>query len=738
VAGSLLLLDESFRESLPLVFDFLGVPDPDLPHPQLDPELRLDKLYGLLARLIRARSDRGPALVLLEDLQWFDPGSEAFLTHLIDAVPDTRTMLLVNFRPEYGAQSAMAKARFYRQLALGPLDSDDIAELLEHRLGTDSSLRTLPPYIERRTGGNPFFIEEVVQALIGSGALVGGPGAYHMAGRIEELAVPPTVQAVIAARLDRLGEREKSVLQTASVIGVEFSQPVLERVAGFPSYEIEAALRVLVDAEFLVERSPFPDHELAFKHPLTQEVAYRSQLGDRRRRTHAAVAAAICDAYPDRLDERAAVLAHHWEQSGDGLDAARWHRRAAEWAAHNDTGAGLHHWRKVRSLIGAYPGGDDAESLALAACLGVLNLGPRHALKEAEAQALFDEGRTLAQHRGDDRSLARLLLVFARVRGVSGDVEAASALSLEAGKLAQRVGLRGLRLAAAVNLSTWATQFGDLGRSLEIIEQALVDIPTNLRVGAEHLGYSPYIWLTMHKGRLLTYMGRCDESFAALDRALVLASDNGELEIVCWAHQGHVDLAYIRGDTTAASAHARLAVETAERIGTLFSTWSAYHSLGRAHTLRGEADDAVSTLSRALTVMRERRTGLHLQALVLASLAEAHLLRGETDRARLYCEEAMDATDRDTPLAVRARTILARARRESGQGNPDHEEADLRRGLEVLESSGYRSLEPALRVELAELARARGDEAAHATEVALATGVLTAMGADSDRITAIR
>jgi tetratricopeptide (TPR) repeat protein len=380
-------------------------------------------------------------------------------------------------------------------------------------------------------------------------------------------------------------------------------------------------------------------------------------------------------------------------------------------------------------LIGAYPGDADAEGLALAACLGVLNLGPRHGLTEAEGQALFDEGRMLAQHRADDRSLARLLLVFARARGVSGDVDAASTLSLEAGKLAQRLGLRGLRLAAAVNLSTWATQFGDIRRSLEIVEEALRDVPTNLQVGAEHLGYSPYIWLAMHRGRLLTYMGRSDDAFEALDRALDLAQDNGEIEIVCWAHQGHVDLAFLRGDTTAAAAHARLAVETAERIGTLFSTWSAYHSLGRALTLRGEADEAVSALSRALTVMRRRRTGLHLQVLVLGSLAEAHLIRGETDRARFYSEEAVDATERDTPLAVRARTILARARRESGQGNPDVEERDLRSGLAVLERSGYRSLEPALRVELAGLARGRGDAATAVEELELARRGLEEMGA---------
>src|SRR5439155_4500474 len=119
--------------------------------------------------------------------------------------------------------------------------------------------------------------------------------------------------------------------------------------------------------------------------------------------------------------------------------------------------------------------------------------------------------------------LARLLLVFARFRGVSGDIEQASALSLDAAKLAEQIGLSGLRLAATVNLSSWATQFGDLRRSLDIVEQALRDVPTNPRVGSEHLGYSPYIWLVMNSVRLLAYMGRTAEADEALDRALALA-----------------------------------------------------------------------------------------------------------------------------------------------------------------------------------------------------------------------
>jgi adenylate cyclase len=730
IAGSLLLLGEQFRDSLPLVFDFLGVPDPDLPYPQLDPDARLSRLHSLVKHLISARSDRGPALILIEDLQWLDEGSTSFIGHLVDAVPDTRTFLLLNFRPEYRPDWF---ARSYRQLSLGPLDVAEIDELLAVRIGADPSLEALVPWVTRRTNGNPFFIEEIVQSLIGTGALVGQPGAYRLVGRLTQVSIPPTVQAIIAARLDRLGEREKVVLQAAAVIGPEFAQPVLARAIDLAAYELDAALRALIDGEFVVERESYPDPEYGFKHRLTQEVAYGSMLGERRRRMHAAVAQAIADAYPDRLDERSPLLAHHYEQARDNHEAALWHRRAAEWAAHNDTALGLHHWTKVRELVGAYPL-DEAETLALAACLGMLNLGPRHGLTEAQAQALFDEGRTLAEHLGDQRSLARLLLVFARVRGISGDVAGASELSTQAAKIAERVGLRGLRLAVAVNLASWATQFGDLRRSLEVVEDALREVPPNVRVGAEHLGYSPYIWLVMNRGRLLTYMGWTSEADEAFDRSFRLSREHTELEILCWTHQGSVDLAWIRGDVASASAHAHQAVETADRVGTLFARWSSYHALGRAHTLRGAGSEAIEALETALQIMRDKHTGLHLQPLVLASLAEAQIVDGDPVTAAETAREALAVArdvSNDSALGVRARTILARARRLSGERELRTEEAELRRGLRVLETTGYRSLEPAVRTELAELALLRGAAAEHEREARRAATLLAEMGAES-------
>jgi adenylate cyclase len=244
---------------------------------------------------------------------------------------------------------------YYQQLPLLPLGPEAIAELLGDLLGNDRSLDRLRALIQERTGGNPFFIEEIVQSLIETGALAGARGAYRLVRPAEEVGLPATVQSVLAARIDRLPEREKRVLQTASVIGKKFSEPILKRVADLGDGDLSAALHALTSAEFLYQESLYPEAEYAFKHPLTQEVAYRSQLSERRAGVHGAVARAIEEIDSGNLGEGAALLAYHWEHAGEAREAAKWHRRAAEWVGLNNSADALRHWGSVKELLDTPP-----------------------------------------------------------------------------------------------------------------------------------------------------------------------------------------------------------------------------------------------------------------------------------------------------------------------------------------------------------------------------------------------
>jgi predicted ATPase len=274
IAGRMLLLDETLAESLRLVFEFLGVPDPERPSLPLGPEARQRQLIDLIRRLARARSAREPAVLMFEDLHWFDGASEDYVESVVvEIAPGNRTLVLLNFRPEYHA--TWMQRSYYQQLPLLPLSLDAINELFADLLGSDPSLRRLREVIQDRTGGNPFFIEEIVQSLVETGAVVGSRSMYRLATPVEAVGLPATVESVLAARIDRLPEREKLVLQTASVIGKTFAEPILQRVADLGDGELPAALHALTRAEFLYQESLYPEAEYTFKHPLTQEVAYR-------------------------------------------------------------------------------------------------------------------------------------------------------------------------------------------------------------------------------------------------------------------------------------------------------------------------------------------------------------------------------------------------------------------------------------------------------------------------------
>jgi len=429
IAGRMVLLDLGFADALPLIFDFLGVADPQRPAPQLDPDARQRQILAVMRKVIQSISEEQPTVTLVEDLHWLDDASGEFLAHMVDARHGSRNLLLLNFRPEYRAE--WMQKSWYRQIPLTPLGKEAIAELLADLLGTDPSIATLARPIHARTGGNPFFTEEVAQTLIESGHLQGERGAYRLVTPIEKLAVPATVQAVLAARIDRLPEREKRLLQTASVIGKDFPEPLLAEVAELPAGELKASLAALHRAEFIHEQALYPVVEYSFKHPLTQDVALGSQLKERRRQVHAAVAQAIEQQHPEHLDERAPLLAHHWEESGEALSAARWHRRAAEWAGRTDFAAATHHWGRVRALLRDLSNDREAAALGIAACMQLLNVSWRVGTGLDEASALLEEGQTLANAIGDRRAHLYLSMVYGRARCSDGDVVAYLALAIE-------------------------------------------------------------------------------------------------------------------------------------------------------------------------------------------------------------------------------------------------------------------------------------------------------------------
>ena len=582
IAERFVLLDESLRESLPLIFDLLGVPDPERPVPPMDPAKRQRQLHTVVKRVTQLFGRQQPAVVFLEDLHWFDGASEGFLEPIIEALPGTQGLVLVNFRPGYHA--AWMQKSYYQQLPLLPLGPGAIAELLRELLGTDPSLAILADRIGEQAGGNPFFIEEVVQALAETGSLEGAKGAYRLVGPAADLRLPPTVQAVLAARIDRLAEREKGVLQTAAVIGREFTEPILRRVVELPEAELTAALQRLTAAEFIYEEALVAEPGYTFKHPLTQEVAYGSQLGERRARVHAEVKRAIADLHRDRLDEKAALLAQHWEASGDALEAAGWHDRAARWAARSQVMEAVQHYRKVRELVQKAADSCEAADLDLRACLRLLEVAYAVGPAEEEARVLYSVGKDLATRKGDLRILALLSSAYAEFLAGYGLSEESLRYGEEALALAERRGDPWLKLMTRVGLLR-ASLYGRPQRGLNVAEEGLELSEAELERTPPPADTPPYGWFRAHlffyKGEFLCLLGRPKEAEGWFLRAIALVREAGDLALLASFHSAAAEPLYgMLGDASAMLTHAREAVQGAERLEAPAVIANAYRSLG--------------------------------------------------------------------------------------------------------------------------------------------------------------
>jgi len=702
IAGRLLLLDPEFAEFLPILFEFFGVPDPERPAPRMDADAKQRQVFAVTRRVVQGTQQGGERIVaLIEDLHWMDSVSETFLEQWVDAVAGSGFLLLVNFRPEYTA--GWTSKSYYRQIPLAPLGADAVRELLDDMLGCDPSIDGLADAIHQRTGGNPFFTEEVVQNLIESGQLEGTSGSYRLVTPVASLEVPPTVKALLAARMDRLGEREKAVLQAAAVIGKEFAEPILQAAIEEPAEQVREALHALKEAEFVYEQQLYPVVEYAFKHPLTQEVALGSQLQDRRRRTHAAVARAIEQANADRLDESAALIAHHYEEAGEAAAAARWHAAAAVWCGMKDVRATLDHWRRARSLAGV-----EQTTLAVTAASQILALGWRLGASEEETEQLFEEARALARGADDLPALASLTANYGGYRGINlGITHEYIRYSLDAVHIADETGDLALRCGTRSYLIYAYLHGGLVEPGIAACNELEELAGGDPHLGADVAGYSPLVGVAHCRTGLQARRGDTIDFRAAFGAARQAALDHGYPEMVVWIRWDQLQIAAALRDEDGAAAWARESREHAEGLGS-FSIMMSGVALARELGFAGDPKAKLEMVRDALEVVRDLGASSN-ETEALQMVAEAQLALGQVDAARRSAAQSTAlTTERGTyGFSLPAFGTLARA--QLALGEPA---AEIERTLDAyaaaIEHTGMRVWErelAELRESLAERAR---------------------------------
>jgi class 3 adenylate cyclase/tetratricopeptide (TPR) repeat protein len=667
IAGRALLLDASFADDLPLLFDFLGVPDPERPVPQMSPEARQRALADVLCKLVGNPSRKKALMLVFEDLHWVDDGSQTMLQGLIDGFGGTRTLVLANYRPEY--TPSWSGDDCWQALELAPLRQEDTRELLRDLAGEDPSLDGLDEPIHERTGGNPFFIEEIVRELSESGYLEGERGSYRLAKPIEGAGVPVTVQAVLAARIDRLDPDAKQLLQVASVLGKEVSEEALAMSAGLDAEAMERSLHDLVEGGFLYEAELYPQRLLAFRHPLTREVAYGTQLAEQRARTHAAAARALIELNPgDRWDELAALIADHLRQGGQPLEAARWSARAAHWAGHSRPHDALRLWHDVMELAAELDESEEVAALAIHSRLLQLQYAWRVGMSREEEARLAAEAEEIAKRQNDLHSLVLLKVATAVRPGLPHYGPDWIEAVRETVALADQTEDRHLRAAVRGAGAYAYLCVADFDGFERILDEMLEIVGEDGSVGAGIILGSPIAWGLMGKGMIRRERLEFDEAEDLFDRALVAALEEDDPETASWVRSNQASLVF-RKDPEAALAIARRNVELTDRLGDVFSRSLALSNLAWVQLIAEENEAALEAIEASERLYREAmdtggemegwRGQLRARALIQVGRA-AEALEVAEEAARVSRERGMLWS---YPVAV---LTLARARAATG------------------------------------------------------------------------
>jgi predicted ATPase/class 3 adenylate cyclase len=630
VLGKVLDLDRTLEPCLPALLSLLDAPTADPAWDALDPPERRQRTLEAVKRLLFRESQEQPLLLVFEDLHWIDTETQALLDSLVDSLPTARLLLLVNYRPEY--EHSWGRKTYYQQLRLDPLPPESAEALLGALLGEDASLAALKELLIQRTEGNPFFLEESVRTLVETGALAGERGAHGLATPITSTQVPATVQAILAARMDRLTPEDKQLLQAAAVIGKDVPYPLLVAITESPESALRQSLARLQEAEFLYETSLFPDLEYTFKHALTHEVAYSSLLQERRRTSHARIVDAMEALHVDRPSEQVEQLAYHalrgeaWEKAGRYAGQAG--ARAASRSAYEEAVA---HLQQALAALEHVPQTQAAREQAID-----LRHELRYALtaigRRREGLRLLLETEILARDLGDERRLATTLSMLANQYWGAAEQDRAIDAGERALAIGSALGDVALQVTANFHIGRAYHALGQYEIAASRLQRSIQASAGELLHGYLDLGLLPSVaartWLAYcHINR-----GEVQQALAVAQESVAIAETEGQAwSLICaWTALGSAYIAQGRVAEALGPLERALATCDTARIPLLVPMLSP--PMGMAYALSGRVAEAIQVSERG--VQQTRAAGnVFVEVECLCALGEAHLLAGHPEDA---------------------------------------------------------------------------------------------------------
>ncbi|MBE1547559.1 class 3 adenylate cyclase/energy-coupling factor transporter ATP-binding protein EcfA2 [Mycobacterium sp. OAS707] len=484
-------------EDLLLLDDLMGIADPEVLAPRIDPDARRRRLTALINTANHARTE--PVVYVIEDVHWIDEVSESMMADVLAVIGQTPTLALMTYRPEY--EGALSRMHGAQTIALAPLTDSETTQLTRELLGADPSVDELAAKVVSGVRGNPFFAEEMVRELAQRGVLDGERGGYICQVDGGDVTVPGTVQATIGARIDRLDPAAKRTLAAAAVIGLRFGTDLLTELG------IEPVVDELLHAELIDQVRFHPTAEYAFHHPLIRAVAYEAQLKYDRSEWHRRLASVIQSGGTDSVDENAALIAEHLDAAGDLRAAYDWHMRAAAWSALRDVAAAYVSWRRAREIADSLPSNDpDRTALSIATrtmmCLNSFRVGV------TTADAGFEELRELCLAAGDKASLAIAMGGLAGEQTIHARVREASRTVSEAQAMAEEIGDPTLAVAVSAGSLTVKIVTGEMAQ-VHQVAQRVIDLAEGDPTKGNFIGLgSPLALALASKGLARLWLGQ--------------------------------------------------------------------------------------------------------------------------------------------------------------------------------------------------------------------------------------
>jgi class 3 adenylate cyclase/tetratricopeptide (TPR) repeat protein len=690
VTGKLLTLDEALKPTLPALLTLLDVPVDDASWRTLDPTERRQHTLDAVTRLLLREAREHAVLLIVEDLHWIDGETQALLDGLVDRLGSASLLLLVNYRPEY--RHAWGGKTYYSQISLEVLPVASAGELLDALLGDEPGLAPLKQLLVKR--GNPFFLEETVRTLVETKVLAGERGRYRLTQPVHAIQVPASVQAMLAARIDRLPAEDKRLLQVASVIGKDVPFALLQAIADISDDALHRGLDQLQAAEFLYKTGLFPDLEYSFKHALTHDVTYRGLLQEQRRGLHARIVAALETLYRDRLGEQIERLAHHALRGELGERTVPYLRQAGLKAAARSALQDARDWfEQALGLLATMP---ESEATLQQAFEIRLELRPvLNQLGEVRQQLeRLREAEVLAQRLGDQRRLGRVYAFSTNIHALLGELDEASASGTRALAIARELGDLELRVLATTCLEQVQYFRGEYERVVELATGNLAALPAD-RV-YDYLGSSApasiydRFWLVVS----LAQLGRFAEAAEYEAEAIRLAESTHHAFTIGRAHHAAGVLHLLKGDWAKARSRLDYGIELYRRGNVVLALPSAVAASAWVLAQLDEASEALNRLREGEELLERQAArgivGQHDWA--YHALGRACLLLGRLDEARRLGARVVESRASQPGFAAYALHLLGDVATRTDRFDAESGEAQYREALALAKPRGMRPL----------------------------------------------